>query len=48
VGLIGGLIKASLAKRLYTEARKPHNQQRAKDLYRSVTGKGGGSRPPRR
>jgi hypothetical protein len=43
VGLIGGLMKAGIAKKIYSEARKPHNQAKAKQLFKQVTGKGGGS-----
>lgn len=39
MGLIGGLFKAGIAKKVYDEARKPHNQAKAKDLYRKVTDK---------
>lgn len=42
MGMLGGLMKAGIAKKVYDEARKPHNQQKAKDLFRSVTGKGDG------
>jgi hypothetical protein len=41
VGLIGGLMKAGIAKKVYNEARKPHNQAKAKQLFKSVTGKRG-------
>jgi hypothetical protein len=41
MGMLGGLMKAGIAKKVYDEARKPHNQQKAKELFRSVTGKGG-------
>ena len=42
MGLINGLIKAGIAKKLLDEARKPHNQAKAKQLFSSVTGKGKG------
>ena len=41
MGMLGGLIKAGIAKKVFDEARKPRNQAKAKDLFRSVTGKGG-------
>jgi hypothetical protein len=45
MGLLGGMLKAGIAKRVFDEARKPHNQAKAKDLFRSVTGKGRGGGP---
>ena len=41
MGLIKGLVKAGIAKKVISEARKPHNQRKAKELFQSVTGKGG-------
>lgn len=41
MGLFSGLMKAGIAKKVFDEARKPHNQAKAKDLFRSVTNKGG-------
>ena len=32
MGLISGLVKAGIAKKVYDEARKPHNQAKAKQL----------------
>jgi hypothetical protein len=46
VGLLSGMLKAGVAKKVFDEARKPHNQQKAKELFQSVTGKGG-QKPPR-
>jgi hypothetical protein len=43
VGLLSGMLKAGIAKKVYDEARKPHNQAKAKELFRSVTSKGKGS-----
>lgn len=40
MGLLGGMMKAGIAKKVFDEARKPHNQKKAKDLFHSVTGKG--------
>ena len=43
MGLLGGMMKAGIAKKVFDEARKPKNQAKAKELFRSVTGKGKGS-----
>ena len=32
MGLISGLVKAGIAKKLFDEARKPQNQAKAKQL----------------
>ncbi len=42
MGLLSGLMKAGIAKKVFDEARKPHNQAKAKELFRSVTNKGNG------
>lgn len=42
MSFIRGLAKAGIAKRLFDEARKPQNQQRAKDLYAKVRAKRAG------
>ena len=42
MSLLSGLMKAGIAKKVFDEARKPHNQAKAKDLFRSVTSKGKG------
>jgi hypothetical protein len=43
-------MKAGIAKKVYDEARKPHNQAKAKELFQKVTNKGGSAggagRPP--
>ena len=41
MGLLSGLAKAGLAKKLIDEARKPQNQQKAKDLLAQVKAKRG-------
>ena len=41
MGLLSGLLKAGLAKKVVDEARKPHNQQKAKDLLAQVRAKRG-------
>jgi hypothetical protein len=46
VGLFGSMVKAGVAKKVFDEARKPHNQQKAKEMFSRLTskgGKGGGS-----
>ena len=45
MGLLGGMLKAGIAKKVYDEARKPHNQAKAKELFRSVTSKNKGAGP---
>ena len=50
MGMLSGLMKAGIAKKVFDEARKPHNQAKAKELFRSVSSKGkgrgtGGSTP---
>ena len=40
MGLISGLVKAGIAKKVYDEARKPHNQAKAKQLLAQLTNKG--------
>ena len=40
MGLIKGLVKAGIAQRLFTEARKPHNQAKAKQLFAQLQSKG--------
>ncbi len=37
--MLSGLVKAGLAKKVLTEASKPQNQARAKQLFRSLTSK---------
>ena len=41
MGLLSGLAKAGVAKKLIDEARKPQNQQKAKDLLAQVRAKRG-------
>jgi hypothetical protein len=46
MGMFGGLVKAGIAQKIYTEARKPHNQAKAKELFSKVASKRGqGGRP---
>ena len=43
MSLLRTAIKAGIAKKLYDEARKPHNQKLIKDFVTSVMNKSGGS-----
>ena len=47
MGLLGGMMKAGIAKKVFDEARKPKNQAKAKELFRSVTNKNKGGTNPR-
>ena len=42
MGLIGTALKAGLAKKIFDEARKPHNQRKIKDMLAKVTDKKSG------
>ena len=44
MGLLSGLIKAGIAKKVYDEARKPANQAKAKEMLARLRAKRG-SRP---
>lgn len=44
MGLIGGMMKMGLAKKVYDEARKPQNQRKIKGALSSLTNKGQGGR----
>jgi len=44
MGLISGLLKAGVAKKVLTEAQKPHNQAKARQLIAKLTSKGGRKR----
>ena len=39
MGILGSLAKVGLAKKAFTEARKPENQRKLKQLWAKVTGK---------
>ena len=41
--MLSGMIKAGVAKKVFDEARKPHNQAKAKALFSKLTDKGSGS-----
>lgn len=45
MGLINGLIKAGIAKKIVDEARKPQNQAKARRLIAQLQNKGGSKRP---
>jgi hypothetical protein len=47
MGLLSGLIKAGVAQKVISEARKPHNQQKIKNLIASAQNRSKGGRPPR-
>lgn len=36
MGFVGALTKAGIAKKVFDEARKPHNQQKLKSLVASA------------
>ena len=38
---LGSFAKAGVAKKLFDEARKPQNQQKAKELWAKFNNKGG-------
>ena len=44
MGLINGLIKAGIAKKVIDEARKPQNQAKAKQLIAQLQSKGAGKK----
>ena len=47
MGLLSGLMKAGVAKKLIDEARKPQNQAKAKEMFAKAqqSRRGGTSRP---
>ena len=47
MGLLNGLIKAGVAKKVIDEARKPHNQEKIKNLIASAQNRGGRGKPQR-
>ncbi|MCU1692097.1 MAG: hypothetical protein JWM64_1188 [Frankiales bacterium] len=42
MGLLSGLMKAGVAKKVLEQAQKPENQARAKELLRKATSKNKG------
>ena len=45
MGLLNGLVKGAIAKKIFDEARKPQNQAKAKQLIAQLS-KGKGQRKP--
>jgi hypothetical protein len=43
MGFIGSAIKLGVARRVWNEVRKPHNQAKARQLFAKATGKSGGT-----
>lgn len=39
MGFLRTAMRAGIAKKIWDEARKPHNQAKAKELFAKVTGK---------
>lgn len=39
MGLVSGLVKVGIAKKLFDEARKPQNQAKAKELFAMASAK---------
>ena len=48
MGLLGGMMKAGIAKKVYDEARKPHNQAKIKSAISNLKSKGDKGPGPRR
>ena len=44
MGMLSGLVKAGIAKKVFDEAKKPHNQRKAKELFSQLTNKSGKGR----
>lgn len=44
MGMLSGMMKAGIAKKVFDEARKPHNQRKAKEMFSQLTNKGGKGR----
>ena len=42
MGFLGGMAKAGIAKKVYDEARKPHNQAKIRSALSRASGKRGG------
>ena len=40
MGMLSGMMKAGIAKKVFDEARKPHNQAKAKQFIASLQNKG--------
>ena len=46
--MLGKMMKAGVAKKVFDEARKPKNQAKAKEMFRSFTNKNKGTGTTRR
>ncbi len=46
MGILSGLMKAGIAKKVYDEARKPQNQARARQLVAQMRQRRAGQRRP--
>lgn len=46
MGLLSAVMKVGIAKKVVDEARKPHNQAKAKEMFRKATSKGRGGGTP--
>ena len=46
MGLFKKAMVVGVAKKVYDEARKPHNQQKIREAYASFQAKRGGQQPP--
>ena len=44
MGMIGSLMKAGIAKKAISEARKPENQRKVKDMVAKARGKKSGAK----
>lgn len=44
MGMLSGLAKAGIAKKVFNEAKKPQNQRKAKQMFSQLTNKGGKGR----
>jgi hypothetical protein len=44
--VLRGLLKAEIARRVFNEARKPHNQAKARELLNNLKNKNKGPRQP--
>ena len=46
MGLLKKVMAAGVVKKVYDEARKPHNQKKMKDAYASFQARRGGQQAP--
>lgn len=45
MGMLRMAVRAGIAKKIWEEARKPHNQAKARELFAKLTDKSGASGP---